>query len=172
MSRRTALASLALLALAAAAKADVHPNIQSGFPVEQVFQVGEIDNVNLFNGALTLTIPIGPTYPVGGGFSYGLKLIYNANPWRYDTVFLNNDPFTQGIPSECSNAGLGWRVSLGQLDPPCQMPDVNGVQDLIYQDETGTDHLWYETLHAETPRTRRSRELRRSSTPATAAICG
>lgn len=151
MSRRTTLASLALLALAAAVKADVHPNIQSGFPAEQVFQVGEIDNVNLFNGALTLTIPIGPTYPVGGGFSYGLKLIYNANPWRYDTVFLNNDPFTQGIPSECSNAGLGWRVSLGRLDPPCQMPDVNGVTNLVYQDEAGTDHIWYETLHVGDP---------------------
>lgn len=151
MSRQKILASLALFALATAARADVHPNIQGGFPVDQVFQAGEIDNVNLFNGALTLTIPLGPTYPVGGGLQYGMKLVYNSNPWRYDTVILNGDSYSQAIPSECSNAGLGWRVSLGRLDPPCQMPDVNGVQNLVYQDETGTDHIWYETLHAGDP---------------------
>ena len=55
MPRRSAAAILALLT-AAAARADVHPNTQTGFPADQVFQVGEIDNVNLFNGALTLTM--------------------------------------------------------------------------------------------------------------------
>src|SRR5690349_22860611 len=94
VSPRKILAGLALLATATAAQADVHPNIQGGFPVDQVFQVGEIDNVNLFNGALTLTIPIGRTYPVDGGFSYGLKLVYNANPWRYETVTLNGTDYT------------------------------------------------------------------------------
>ncbi|HKV11447.1 MAG TPA: hypothetical protein VJ725_25105, partial [Thermoanaerobaculia bacterium] len=113
MPRRSAAVAFSLFALASAARADVHPNTQSGFPVDQVFQVGEIDNVNLFNGALTLTIPVGQSYPVGGGFSYGLKLIYNSSPWRFETVTLGSDPFTeytQGIPTECSNAGFGWRV--------------------------------------------------------------
>jgi hypothetical protein len=60
MSRRGLLTLLALAVLAVApALADVHPNTAPGLPVDQSFHVGDIDSVNLFNGALTLTIPIG-----------------------------------------------------------------------------------------------------------------
>ena len=68
MSRRLHLAGL--LAFAALSiqtgpvAADVHPNTAGGFPVDQSFHVGDIDSVNLFNGSLTLTLPIGPSFPV------------------------------------------------------------------------------------------------------------
>jgi hypothetical protein len=80
MSRRAVLPPLLAVLLAVPALADVHPNTASGFPVEQSFHVGDVDSVNLFNGALTLTLPIGGSYPVNGGFSYGLKLTYNSSP--------------------------------------------------------------------------------------------
>jgi hypothetical protein len=145
---------LLLLPLAPPAAADVHPNTAPGFPVEQSFHVGDVDSVNLFNGALTLTIPIGGSYPVNGGFSYSLKLVYNSSSWQFKTVqydFPGDPPATrtQAYPSPCSNAGLGWRVSFGRLDPPCQALDGSGQPPVgtDYQDENGTDHIFYPTLH-------------------------
>jgi RHS repeat-associated protein len=155
--RLVSVSSLLLLALAVPVLADVHPNTAGGFPVDQSFHVGDIDNVNLFNGALTVTIPIGPSYPVNGGFSYSLKLVANSNPWLFQTVQSTNGggqptTYIQANPNPCSNAGLGWRVSLGRLNPPCQVPDANNVlPGPVYQDEMGTDHVFYPTLHAGDP---------------------
>ncbi|HSS75722.1 MAG TPA: hypothetical protein VLV54_03165, partial [Thermoanaerobaculia bacterium] len=143
-----------LISAAGPAMADVHPNTAGGFPVDQSFHVGDIDSVNLFNGSLTLTLPIGPSFPVNGGFSYGLKLVYNSNPWIFQSVDRPdlNGTRIQADPTPCSNAGLGWRLSLGRMDPPCQVPDSNGVPpNPIYQDEMGTDHIFYPTLHAGDP---------------------
>ena len=155
MSRRwTDLALTLGIALATPAAAYVHPNTAPGFPVEQAFHIGDIDSVNLFNGGLTLTLPLGPSYPVNGGFSYGLKLVYNSHPWIFKTVqhVRPSDrelvTRTQAWPTPCSNAGLGWRVSLGRMDPPCQVPDANdALLGPIYQDEMGTDHVFYAILH-------------------------
>jgi RHS repeat-associated protein len=141
--------------LVTAARADVHPNTAPGFPGDESFHVGDIDSVNLFNGSLTLTIPIGTSYPVNGGFSYNLKLVYNSNPWSFVTVYYPpvaptdpDVPRTQAQPSPCSNAGLGWRVSLGRIDPPCQVPGRDiPLTTRLYQDETGTDHIFYPTVH-------------------------
>ncbi|HKI00774.1 MAG TPA: RHS repeat-associated core domain-containing protein [Thermoanaerobaculia bacterium] len=157
--RRRPLARLLLplCLLAAPALADVHPNTAPGFPAEQSFHVGDVDNVNLFNGSLTLTIPLGGSYPVNGGFAYGLKLVYNSTPWEFLTatgMHPTGQTFTRtfAVPQACSNAGLGWRVSLGRFDPPCQVPDQNDqLPGPIYQDENGTDHIFYPTLHPDDP---------------------
>jgi hypothetical protein len=160
------------------AKADVHPNTAPGFPGDHTFSVGDFDNVNLFNGSLTLTIPIGTSYPVNGGFSYNLKLVYNGNPWLFQKVTYQVPPDfhevsrTAAFPNSCSNAGLGWRVSLGLFDPPCQVPDANEqLPGPIYQDENGTDHVFYATLHAGDPEDVPSPACRTCSTRATGAIC-
>jgi RHS repeat-associated protein len=157
MSRlKTLLPLLALLLAALPALADVHPNTAPGFPADQSFNAGDVDTVNLFNGALTLKVPIGITYPVNGNFSYSLKLTYNSSPWLFKTVsyllppdYTQEVSRTQAYPNPCSNAGLGWRVSLGRMDPPCQVPDANGglSNEPIYQDENGTDHVFYPVLH-------------------------
>jgi len=144
---------IALLPLAVPGAAQIHPNTAAGFPVEQSFHVGDVDSVNLFNGALTLTIPIGGSYPVNGGFSYNLKLVYNSSSWQFKTAeytFPGNPTLfrTQAYPSPCSNAGLGWRVSFGRFNPPCLSVDPLPPGVLDYQDENGTDHVFYPTLHA------------------------
>lgn len=146
-----------LLLLGTPALADVHPNTAPGFPVDQSFHVGDIDNVNLFNGGLTLTIPLGRSYPVGGGFSYSLKLVYNSQPWTFYTIPVIHPQTGEPMGShnlananECDNAGLGWRVSLGRMNPPCQDPESVGPVP-IYQDENGTDHMFYSTLHYGNP---------------------
>ncbi|HEV8580716.1 MAG TPA: RHS repeat domain-containing protein, partial [Thermoanaerobaculia bacterium] len=154
MNRSQALL-LVLGLLASAAQADIHPNTAPGFQPDQSFHVGDVDNVNLFNGSLTLTLPLGGTYPVNGGFSYGVKLTYNANDWDWiDGEYVDpEDPnhhikTTAAFPGSCNNAGLGWRISFGRLDPPCQPPNPPFV---FYQDENGTNHIFFETLHANDP---------------------
>jgi hypothetical protein len=82
-SRCVALAALVLAAAAAPAAADPHPNTQGGVDVNQIFQVGGVDNVNLFNGALTVTVPLGISYPVSSRMSHRLTLAANSNPWGF-----------------------------------------------------------------------------------------
>ena len=76
---RAAACSLAavlfLLAASRPAAADPHPNTQGGVDVAQGLQLGDVDSVNLFNGALTVAVPIGIRFPVNGNFSYQLTLV-------------------------------------------------------------------------------------------------
>jgi len=151
------LLGLGLLSAGAAFADDVHPNTQSGVDLDKAFHVGEIDNVNLFNGALTLTLPLGPSYPVGGTLSYGLTLVYNSNPWFFqDHAFDGNTTYPLSTPNPCSNAGLGWHLSLGRLNPPCTAAAETGVGGqpplpLVYEGPDGAQHLFYTTLHASDP---------------------
>ncbi|HEY2322123.1 MAG TPA: hypothetical protein VGJ82_04580, partial [Thermoanaerobaculia bacterium] len=87
-------------------------NLARGFDPEKVYQIGDIDHVNLFNGNLIIDIPIGPTYTVGGNLKYGFHLVYNGNPWDYMAV----DPeHVEAMPSRFDNVAVGWRLSLGEL---------------------------------------------------------
>lgn len=82
MKRINALPVLLLmLTLATGAQAQ-HLNQARGFQPNGVYSTNDIDNINLMNGNLTLTIPIGNTYQTSGGFSYSLHLVYNSNLWR------------------------------------------------------------------------------------------
>jgi YD repeat-containing protein len=153
-----AAAGLAALlgALAAArAGADVHPNSQGGVDVAEAFQVGDVDNINLFNGSLTVTIALGVTYPVNAGLSYHLTLVANSNPWDFLVSSANQE---YAAPSHCSNAGLGWRVSLGALGAPttasspvCVPTDDNSGSPYVYEAPDGSQHLLYATLHPNEP---------------------
>jgi RHS repeat-associated protein len=130
--------------------ADVHPNVEGGVAVDKAFQVGDVDNINLFNGSLTLTLPLGPSYPVGGSLSYGLTLVYNSNPWYFtDDATAPPNTYTLGSPNPCSNAGLGWRVSLGRLGSPCisTADTTTGAVGTVYDGPDGSQHVFYPTLH-------------------------
>ena len=114
-------AAAVLLALAALPAAGQHPNHSRGFRPEHVFAIGGIENINLFNKNLTLVIPIGPSYPVGPDFSYGLILTYAGNPWEWE---LGPDPdaseheYLQALPRRTANAGVGWELGFGRLLAP------------------------------------------------------
>ncbi len=137
----------------------VHPTLQRGFTPESSYEIGEIDAVNLFNGSLTLTIPIGQRYPVSGQLSYGLTLVYNSGLWDYpiridDLKIGCDDPEpTQDCwaiaaePSVSSNAGLGWRLSLGELIREGTWPNTGGVGKWMYIAPDGSRHFLYPTLH-------------------------
>lgn len=140
MRRLPLLLALALVPVRLAA--DTFPTQERGFQAEKAFHVGDFDTVNLFNGNLVLTIPIGGSYPVGGGLSYGLTLIYNSNAWDYEQTASN---LTQAIPNRRSNAGMGWRLSLGDLLEPTD--PANETTRWVYVGADGAEHTFYDTLH-------------------------
>ncbi len=137
MHRKLHLAVVTLvLGISLPLSAGEEPIEERGFSAESVYQMGEIDSVNLYNGNLTLSIPLGPTYPVNN-LSYGLHLTYNSNAW--DVHDVPNPSFnpadcergrcaamelTYPLPNSLSNAGLGWTVTLGQLHPPTEESSI------------------------------------------------
>src|SRR5258708_3594028 len=106
---------------------------------------GDVDNINLFNGALTVALPIGSRFPVNGNFSYQLTLVANSNPWDFSTRDDGVTVWNDSAPSHCSNAGLGWRVSFGALGlatnpspPTCAPTDVDTPAGTIYEAPDGS----------------------------------
>jgi hypothetical protein len=138
--------SLVLFFMALAAFAPVqaqeHPNVARGFNASGAFATGDIDNINPFNGNLVINLPLGQSFPVNGGLSYGLSLVYNSQVWEHQSY----DSVTQAIPSRVANAGLGWMVSLGRLNPPQFLGDYDTFRN-TYMSPDGSRHTFYPTLH-------------------------
>lgn len=166
-----------------------HANQSRGFDANGVYSTKAIDNINLFNGNLVLTIPIGGSYRVGGGFSYSLTLVYNSNLWNHKEIcpvnisykvpvwtttdadgnIVISDPpndsqeppnprsaksgcYTITEPNPESNAGPGWRLSLGKLYPPRfeqtdNSPLKTEKQNWVYVAPDGSEHSFYSRLH-------------------------
>ncbi|HSS18884.1 MAG TPA: RHS repeat-associated core domain-containing protein [Pyrinomonadaceae bacterium] len=58
-----------------------HPNQARGFNANGVYSSNDLDHINLFNGNLTVAIPVGQPYPVNGQLSYSFSLVYNSSQW-------------------------------------------------------------------------------------------
>jgi YD repeat-containing protein len=138
--------------------AQTHPNVEKGFAADKMYQFGDIDHVNLFNGNLSLTIPISST-PVSDHLALSLTLVYNTKLWS-----AISKPYNVGgqqgsaplyTPERRSNAGLGWTLTLGRLLDPSETDVnsiINGSTQFAYMSPDGSDRLFYGTLHAgETP---------------------
>jgi YD repeat-containing protein len=139
------LTVLSLLNVTSVLFADKHPNTARGFDIGKPYQMNGIDNVNLFNGNLTVTIPIGQRYHVNGGLQYGLTLVYSGNSWDVvDEAIPGRDGTI--YPNRRSNAGLGWLVSLGRLFPPNQYPTQESP-NWSYETPDGGLHAFHAGLH-------------------------
>lgn len=144
----TAILGTLLVALALAAPAVAqHPNHAQGFRPEHTFQLGELDHVNLFNGNLTVTIPIGPRYPLGPSLSYGLTLTYTGNVWEWEEECPDwpdeSTCYLQSLPRTRNNAGLGWHLGFGELLDPNDPANPDGATIFVSPDQS---------LHAFEPR--------------------
>ena len=148
--RTRILAFLLLVFVASASFAQKIPNIELGFNANRVYQTGDVDHVNLFNGNLIVTLPIGQSYHVNGNLSYGMKLVYNSNVWDYRIV-PQYDPGhtnTESVPNLRSNAGMGWRLTMARLIAPYDGTSTNrynypGVEaGWSYEDESGAEHAF------------------------------
>ena len=135
---------LALAAIPLASSADLHPNNARGFDPEKVYQLGDVDSVNVFNGNLIVTIPIGQTYKVSDHLSWRLTLVYNGNPWNYRMTTT-----TEAIPSRFANAGLGWQLSLGELVGPRDTLSPDPREAWVYASPDGSERSFARSLHEE-----------------------
>lgn len=144
---RTRLVALALAMLAAAlpARPQQAPGLEQGFAANKVYDFGGIDSINTFNRNLILQIPIGPSYQVNGGLSYGLTLMYNSKVWGYESFGTEIIAF----PNRRSNAGMGWLLSLGRL----VSPETSSSGSVLYQSGDGNEHGFFPKLHDDDPAT-------------------
>jgi YD repeat-containing protein len=120
---------------------NAHPNLARGSANARTVETYPWDSVNLFNGNLNISVPLGINYPLAGGFGYQFSLTYNSNVWDFEQP----SSITTAMPLKNSNAGFGWDVSFGRLIPPA----VGGTQAgrWVYVSPDGSLHPFYSTLH-------------------------
>lgn len=90
---------------------------QRGFSPNQVYQVGDLDSVNILNGDVIIRIPLGQEYAVGPSLRYQFILTYNSKVWEHGFGVPGPPDQDQryAYPEKRSNAGFGWLLTLGQL---------------------------------------------------------
>ncbi len=141
-TQHTATLLLALLVLLALPSSAQHPNVEHGYVPERVYEFGEIDSVNMFNGNLTLQIPIGIEYPVGDGLSYQLVLSYNSKVWDFEAIGAGGlAGQVTASPDQQSNAGLGWRLGFGHMIPANSDPSMEANRDYYVSPSGGTSKV-------------------------------
>ena len=140
------------LLLPLGADAEQLPSRTRGLSADSIYQMGDIDQINLFNGNLSLTIPVGPSYPVSPQISYRLTLVYNSNVWDFlddqscvEGTVIHNYSFP--FPAPSANAGVGWSLHFGRLHAPND-PDFNKNNgSWLYVGPDGSQHNFYDQLH-------------------------
>jgi RHS repeat-associated protein len=144
------VAFLAIVLMSSIASAQVKDNYARGFHPEKLYQFGNLDSINLFNGNLTVALPFGKVQ-VSSSLSYDLTLAYNSNAWEYTDVEVErptahpspgpaeyNPTVGWQFPTRKSNAGLGWSLSLGRLINYTIYG--NPGETSVYESPDGADH--------------------------------
>jgi YD repeat-containing protein len=162
---------LGSLLLAASLRAQQQfPTLERGLQPEKLYHFAGIDNVNVFNGNLTIVLPIGQSYPVDGGLNYQLTLSYNSNLWDWES-HADVNPAVQtksAIPARRSNAGVGWILGAGDFVPKSD-PDNNSFTD-VYAAPDGGDHRFDKSTDAEVKYTTDGSNLRLRTSLATPTV--
>lgn len=144
-----ALAGVLLPGLALGQQLPAH---QRGISADTAFQLGDLETINLFNGGLTLRIPIGPSYPVGPDLQFQIQLVYGSNFWGSESRNCTLDGMVKKFTftdREQTNAGLGWHVGFGHLYAPGEpLADDDGWR---YVDPMGGVHRFYDRIQPEYP---------------------
>jgi YD repeat-containing protein len=129
------------------------PASNRGIDLSGAFHVADFDVVNLYNGNLMIDLPLAAQFPLNGGFSYGIHLVYTGQPWDFPMEerpgALPEDPNqvkAVPIPNRRSNAGIGWRVSMGRLilssdaTALCDDYQPEDCRATLYESPDGADH--------------------------------
>ena len=115
-----------------------NPNQPQGFGTERSYDTAPNlpDQVDLFSGRLSVTIPIGP-----------FTLVYNNNVWRYVDTEENGVPKVWAQPDRLQNAGLGWHLGWGELYEPNHWYNDSIAGQWLYVGADGSRHFFYGALH-------------------------
>lgn len=111
------------------ALAQEHPTVERGFHADKVYQLGGIDSVNVFNGNVLVTPPIGGQYTVSAGLSYGISARYNLKMWEYIQEWdgITQQYYTRAFLNRNSNAGIGWTISGRSTPRPAAIPFLSST---------------------------------------------
>lgn len=123
----------------------LHPTLARGARPEARYDTDDAAAVDLFNGQLSLSLPLGQVYRLDSQLSLALTLRYSSQVWDFATV----NGASEGSPRVHSNAGLGFDLSLGRLVPPASA--ANPTSKWLYVSPDGGQHLFYSDLHHDTP---------------------
>jgi hypothetical protein len=125
---------------------DYYPIHAKGY-VNSPFAGSEFDNINLFNGNLTASIPLGPTLHAGGDARLQLALHYNSKIWdesrkRRNGCGTTTDCGRQGMGTLLGtvHAGLGWTLELGHISTPgldVMLHTADGAQHQLFNSRFG-----------------------------------
>jgi YD repeat-containing protein len=147
-SIRTLVVLLIPFILSWPCRAQDTPARAHGFNADKVYQFGDVDSINIFNGGVVIPIALGQQYRVSDGLSYGLSVVYNGNMWDYtqrcyfpDATFSYTICKNEAYPSRFSNAGAGFLVTLGELlEPTTEWNQANTDAKWIYVSPDGARH--------------------------------
>ncbi|MCP3998831.1 MAG: hypothetical protein GY722_27730, partial [bacterium] len=102
------------------------------------------ENIDILNGNVNLSIPIGPRYQLNDWFGYQVTLYYNSKVWINEC-----DPFDQ---QNCSGQmatdryGLGWDIHFGRIyhHPDDRNDLTSGAEAQVfrYQTSDGAEHFF------------------------------
>ena len=150
-----ALLSTLWIVLALAVTAQKPASHELGFKPDRLYQFGELDSVNVFNGNMTINIPVGQRYTLGGSLGYEFRLVYNSKMWDYIDWFdvVSNSQWELAEPNLRSNAGVGWRLSLGRLLAPGDTSVMYPSEErggFVYESPQGDEHAFSPNLLGET----------------------
>jgi hypothetical protein len=124
-------------------QADETPAMGRGMSADKLYQMGDVDSVDLQSGALAVTLPIGFSYPVSERLSYGFSLSHSSRGiWNYG-------PAQTGYNATLNpraNAGAGWSFHMGLLFAPLD-PD-NSTTAWTYVSPDGGEHAFFGVLHS------------------------
>ena len=161
-------AIVAAVLLAFRADAGNEAILAKGFTPNATYQVSDFDAVNVFNGNLLMSVPLGQTYKTDGVLSYSFRLHYNSEFWRYrfrsgvssvgDTIVVTglNYRLTTSLDAPDStsggteaffddNAGPGWNLNLGALGRENESSDA--LPSYVYRDPDGALHAFHAKMH-------------------------
>jgi RHS repeat-associated protein len=117
---------------------DNDPDTAPGYAAS-VFHHGQVDSINLYNGALTIPIALGPSYPIGPRFHFQLILTYNSRVWDFGNPGPDNQSdlgLYEPIKADPS-LGVGWSLSAGAIKPCGVVQNSH-----CYMSPDGAEHLF------------------------------
>jgi len=131
----------------------IDENLTKGATNNHIFESGVWgENIDLLNGGLNLTIPIGPTFRVSGDVSYQLKLSYSSKLWHIESPDPLN-PYWGGNQHHRARsrlegrgqAGLGFMLQMGRFltranAVGCDSNHDSRLMEKVFEDATGATH--------------------------------
>lgn len=143
---------------------DESPALRRGADENGVFSISAEDRINLANGSLSISVPLGQPYPVGGGLSYQFSLSYSSNTWDYQEDSCVHLPgqgsenytvdYVMPIPNPLNNAGMGWMLNFGRLLQPAEnggvITPLRPLHNWIYVDQSGARRTFSNSLSGNT----------------------